>query len=524
MLKAPAAAVDTSASLVEIQKLLNMEKMTLSSASRTARTGTERWMKYLGFPLGVVVFGLIYFMPPAAGLTAAAQAAAACFLMALVWWVTEPVPTYVTSFVLIILLVVTRAWDIKPVLDVLGMDVIWLNIMSFILASILVKTRLAKRLSLNLILYFGRQAKWALFAFVILQLSLAPFIPSTTARCVLTLPLMVVVAAIYGSTGENSNNFGRNLLLLNLCSISILSSTTMTGSPADMMAVGFIQTMADHRVYYNEWLMAAAPVTVTTILLIWFLGRKLIFPTKREEQVPQIAGGLEVIRAEKSEMGPLSFQEKKAIGIFFLVIFLWATDIKHQAWFGVDIPAPIAAMLGVVICLMPRWGVLKWDEAEIPWHLFLFSAGAYAGGLALDSTGAAEWAVRQVFADLDVKGVPFGVLYAIIMAIMVYSHLLLTSKTVRATIMIPLIITLARQTGWNPVSLALPAAFAIDWVVGLPISGKPNVVLFATGQYSVMDNLKFGLAACTIGYALLLLGGATWFHWMGITPSFAATL
>jgi sodium-dependent dicarboxylate transporter 2/3/5 len=518
------ATADASASLAEIQKLLNMDKMTLSSASRPARTGVERWMKYLGFPLGIVVFGVLYYMPAVAGLTAAAQASAACFLMALVWWITEPVPTYVTSFVLMILLVVTRAWEIKPVLDVLGMDVIWLNIMSFILAAILVKTRLAKRLSLNLILYFGKQARWALFAFVIIQLVLAPFIPSTTARCVLTLPLMIVVAAIYGSSAENPNNFGRNLMLLNLCSISILSSTTMTGSPADMMAVGFIQSMADHRVYYNQWLMAAAPVTIATILLIWTLGTKLIFPVKKEGQVPQIAGGMEVIKAERAEMGPLNAQEKKAMSIFFLVIFLWATDSWHQAWFGVDIPAPIAAMLGVVICLMPRWGVLRWDEAEIPWHLFLFSAGAYAGGLALDNTGAAEWAVRQVFGNMNMKGVPFGVLYAIIMAIMVYSHLLLTSKTVRATIMIPLIIPLARQTGWNPVSLALPAAFAIDWVVGLPISGKPNVVLFATGQYSVLDNLKFGLAACTIGYALLLLGGATWFHWMGITPSFSATL
>ena len=518
------AAADTSTSLAEIQKLLNMEKLTLSSASREARTGVERWMKYLGFPLGIIVFGVLYYMPAADGLTAAAQASAACFLMALVWWITEPVPTYVTSFVLMILLVITRAWDIKPVLDVLGMDVIWLNIMSFILASILVKTRLAKRLSLNLILCFGKTAKWALFAFVIIQLALAPFIPSTTARCVLTLPLMIVVAAIYGSSAANSNNFGRNLFMLNLCSISILSSTTMTGSPADMMAVGFIQSMADHRVYYNQWLMAAAPVTITTILLVWILGAKLIFPIKKEGELPQIAGGMEVIKAERAEMGPLNNQEKKAMSIFFLVIFLWATDSWHQTWFGVDIPAPIAAMLGVVICLMPRWGVLRWDEAEIPWHLFLFSAGAYAGGLALDNTGAAEWAVRQVFGNMDMKGVPFGVLYAIIMAIMVYSHLLLTSKTVRATIMIPLIITLARQTGWNPVSLALPAAFAIDWVVGLPISGKPNVVLFATGQYSVLDNLKFGLAACTIGYALLLLGGATWFHWMGITPSFTATL
>ncbi|WP_371367526.1 Sodium-dependent dicarboxylate transporter SdcS [Sporomusa rhizae] len=519
-----ASAAMNTGSLERVQELLNMEKMSLSSDSRAARTNTERWMKYLGFPGGILVFLLIYYMPTGAGLTASAQSAAACFLMALVWWVTEPVPTYVTSFLLMILLALTRTWELKPILDVLGMDVIWLNIMSFILSSILVKTRLAKRLALSLILKFGKNASWALFAFVIIQLALAPFIPSTTARCVITLPLMIVVAAIYGSTGDTPNNFGRNLLLLNLASISILSSTTMTGSPADMQAVGFIQKMADYRVYYNQWLLAAAPITIGTIAAVWYLGPKFIFPVQQEAKYPQLQGGMDLVKAQKDSMGPLSIAEKKGIGVFLLVIFLWATDTWHQQWFGLDIAAPVAAMIGVVITLMPRWGILSWNEAEIPWHLLLFSAGAYAGGLALDDTGAAEWAVRQLFGNMNFQGVPFGVVYAIIMAIMIYSHLLLTSKTVRATIMIPLIITLARQIGWNPVSLALPAAFAIDWVVGLPISGKPNVVLFATGQYSVMDNLKYGLAACTIGYILLLIGGATWFHWMGITPAFTARL
>lgn len=517
-------SVATAGSLKQVQELLNMEKMSLSSASREARTNTERWMKYLGFPVGIMVFLLIYYAPPATGLSASAQASAACFLMALVWWVCEPIPTYVTSFLLMVLLAITQAWEVKPILDVFGMDVIWLNIMSFILSSILVKTRLAKRLSLHLILKFGKNANQALLAFVIIQLALAPFIPSTTARCVITLPLMIVVAAIYGSTAESPNNFGRNLFLLNLAGISILSSTTMTGSPADMQAVGFIQMMAGHRVYYNQWLMAAAPITIGTLAAIWYLGQKIIFPIKPEERKPRLEGGMELIQAQKDSMGPLSNLEKRGIGVFFLVIFLWATDSWHRQWFGVDIAAPMAAMLGVVIALMPRWGILQWDEAEIPWHLLLFSAGAYAGGLALDSTGAAEWAVRQVFGNMNFKGVPFGVIYAIILAIMIYSHLLLTSKTVRATIMIPLIITLAKQIGWNPVSLALPAAFAIDWVVGLPISGKPNVVLFATGQYSVLDNLKYGVGACTIGYILLLIAGATWFHWMGITPAFTATL
>jgi anion transporter len=512
------------ASLEKIQNLLDIDKMTLSSDSRKAKSGTERWMKYLGFPLGIVVFCLLYYMPPQIGLSASGQSAAACFLMALIWWVTEPIPTYVTSLFLMIMLVLTQTWELKPVLDVLGMDVIWLNIMSFILSSILVKTGLAKRLALNLIIRFGKKAKWALLSFIVVQLALAPFIPSTTARCVITLPLMIVVAAIYGSTAETPNNFGRNIFLLNLTSISILSSMTMTGSPADMQAVGFIQKLADHRVFYNQWFMASAPVAICTILLIWLIGMKILFPIKKEISSPQLMGGLQMIADQKKKMGKLTKIEKKGMAIFALVIFLWATDSHHMAWFGIEIPATIAAMLGVVIALFPKWGVLKWSEAEIPWHLFVFSAGAYAGGLALDDTGAAAWAVGSIFANINMREVPFGVLYAVIMAVMIYTHLFLTSKTVRATIMIPLVISLARQVGWDPVSLALPAAFAIDWVVGLPISGKPNVILFATGQYSVLDNLKYGVTACTIGYLLLLLGGATWFHWMGITPSFWATL
>ena len=87
---------------------------------------------------------------------------------------------------------------------------------------------------------------------------------------------------------------------------------------------------------------------------------------------------------------------------------------------------------------------------------------------------------------------------------------------------IPIIISMSKALGWDPVSLALPAALCIDWVVGLPISGKPNVILFSTNQYSVIDNFKYGITTCTVGLLLLVLSAATWFHWLGITPSFWA--
>jgi len=505
---------------VNIRELLNMDRMVLSSKQRPAASATERWLRYLGVPIGIAVFLFLYFTPLGAGLTTSGQAAAACFLFALAWWITEPVPTYFTSFVLVVMLAATDAYKTKEIMAVLGLDVIWLNVMAFILSSVLVKTRLAKRLALILVERFGAKAKWALLAFVIIQLALAPFIPATAARTVMTLPLMIVVAAIYGSTADNPTAFGKNLFLLNLAGISILSSTVMTGTTADMIAVGFIQSVGGHRVYYTDWLFANAPITITTLLLVWKFAPVLIFPMKKEEQVPQLAEGMGLIKQQKEEMGPLSTMEKKALAVFALVIFFWMTDRYHMAWFGVDIAPPIAAVIGVVAAFLPRYGVLQWSEAEVPWHLLFFSAGAYAGGMALDNTGVAEWGVRQIFGGLNLQQVPFGVTYSIIIFIMMFSHFLVTSKTIRCIIMIPLIIAMAKQIGWAPVSLALPAAFCIDWVIGTPVSAKPNVILFGTGQYSVLDNIKFSVATCSLGVVLLIIAGATWFHWLGITPGF----
>jgi len=517
-----AAEVTPAGKAPSLQELLDMEKMTLSSKTREAQSSTERWMRYLGFPGGILLFLLVFYLPAGAGLSAAAQAGAACFALALVWWVTEPFPTYVTSLVLMFLLLVTRTSNAKAIMDVLGMEVIWLNLLAFILASMLVKTRLAKRMALWLVVRFGHKASWALLAFLVLQLVLAPLIPATAARCVMTLPLMIVVATIYGSTEATPNAFGKNMMLLNLACISVLSSITMTGSSANLIAVGLIQNMGGQRVYYMDWMRVGAPVAILTMVLMWMLGQKLLFRMRPEEQVPQVEGGLELVRKQFEAMGPLGFQEKKAIAIFGLVLFLWMTDIFHMRWFGVEISAPFAALLGAVIVLFPRWGILSWAEADIPWHLLIFSAGAYAGGLALDDTGAAEWGVRQLFGGMNLKGVPFGFTYTVVISLMMYSHLLTTSKTVRTLIMIPIIITLAKALGWSPLSLALPAALCIDWVVGLPISGKPNVILFSTNQFSVSDNFKYGMLTCTLGVVILVISGATWFHWLGITPAFWA--
>lgn len=497
----------------------DLEKHKLAIVVERPAGRAERWMKRIGLPLGPAIFALLVFMPLPDGLTVNGRYALAAFALALIWWIGEPIPTYVTSLVLMVTLILTGAWAEANVLGVFGLDVIWLNVMAFILSAILVKTQLAKRIALQLLVRFGHRAGSTLLSMVIVQLVLAPLIPATAARAVITLPVMLVVAAIYESTAQSPTNFGRNLFLQNLFGINIFSSGFMTGSAANLMAVGFLLTMGGTRVYYTDWMLANLPIAMAAMLIAWWIGPHLLMPIPPSQASPRIAGGMESLRAQLSRMGRLSFQEKQGLVIFGVVVFLWVTDRWHKAMFGFEVSAVVAAMIGAILALSPRIGLLKWNDADIPWHLLIFSAGAYAGGLALDQTGAAKWAVQRVFDALHLsRDMNFWTVYTIVIAVNMYAHFAFTAKTMRTVIMIPMVIGLAQHLGYAPISLALPAAFTIDWVIGLPISAKPNLILFTTGQYSVLDQLKYGFVMTTVGVILLVIAGLTWFRFLGITP------
>jgi anion transporter len=257
----------------ELDDILDLEKHKLSIIPQKQSTRFELWMKYLSIPVGLTVFGMLYFMPTPAGLTASGQAVLASFSLALILWVSEAIPTHVTSLVLMVFLVFLNGWDMPSVLGSLGYDVIWLNVMAFILSSLLVKTQLAKRIALSLIVRFGRSAMPTLLAFMLLQMILAPLIPATAARAVITLPIILIVAAIYGSSSEHPNSFGKNLLLQNLMGINIASSGFLTGSTANIIAIAFIHNLGGTKVYYGDWLFGNLPVVVLLLAVTWFWDR-----------------------------------------------------------------------------------------------------------------------------------------------------------------------------------------------------------------------------------------------------------
>ena len=517
---------------------LDMNNYKVEKLPKMEKSGFEKWMARLGGPIAALVFILIYWVVDIplfdnldfSGLSSKAQARLnvigeaafirACYAMlaifcaSIILWITEAVQSYLTSLMVILGVIICGVTTQKDAFAQLGHPVMWLNILLFVLASMLVKTRVAKRFALWFVLKFGRSAAGIFFSFLIINVVLSLFISATTVKATILLPIFMVVAAIFGASQGNRNNFGRNLVLQNLFQINVGASAFMTGSGANLLAVSLLTgAYSSVNIIYSDWLVAAFPLAMILLLIGWFVGVKIIFPLKPEEKKPQIEGGMERLRQELQAMGKMTMDEFKAIAIFVGVLAMWVTE----SWHGVS--AEVVVLIGAIIALTPGIGVVKWNDVDIPWHLMIFSAGAYVIGSGLNATDLPSMLVG---AGMDALGItaqtPFIVLYILLTGLMLFSALVFQSKNMRALVFIPIAIGVEQQFGFPPLSLSFPVALLIEHVYVLPFNSKPAALLYTTNHYSWSDTFKFGITMMLIAWFMILVWGETVLHWLGYTP------
>ncbi len=519
--------------------ILDMNNYRVEKLKKQEKVGFELWMERLGGPIAIVVFIAIYFFMDisylndinpgllkggslsrfnelgAEGFSRINYAMLAIFAASIVLWITEAIPNYLTSLFVIIAMVLTGVTSEKHAYAQLGHPVMWLNILSFVLASMLVKTQAAKRFALWFVIKFGKNATWIFFSFIVINVVLSIFISATTAKATILLPIFMVIAAIYGATPGKRNNFGRNIVLQNLFQINMGASGFITGSGANLLAGSLIAGSLGLSMFgFQDWFFAAFPLCMLLIIIGWFVGTKIIFPMKPHEQRPSIEGGIERLKQEYHALGSIKIDEYKSIAIFFAVLILWATDKQH------GISQTAVAFMGAVVALLPGIGIVKWNDVDIPWHLLLFSAGAYTLGAGLEATELPAIMIDSIFSHFGItQNTPFWVLYLGLTFVMIFSGIIFQSKTMRALIFVPIAIGIAQKFGYPVMSLSFPVALLIEHVYVLPFNSKPAALLYTTNHYSISDTFKFGITMVIISWFVIIIWGETLLRWLGYTPN-----
>ncbi len=178
----------------------------------------------------------------------------------------------------------------------------------------------------------------------------------------------------------------------------------------------------------------------------------------------------------------------------------------------------VAPFMGAVAALMPGIGVVKWNDVDIPWHLLLFSAGAYTLGAGFDATGLPATMVNAAFDSLGITvATPYWALYLLLTGTMLASALIFQSKTMQTLIFVPIAIGVAQRFGYPLLSLAFPVAMLVGHVYVLPFNSKPAALLYTTNQHSWSDTFRFGITMMVIAWCTIILWGETVRRWLGYT-------
>jgi sodium-dependent dicarboxylate transporter 2/3/5 len=221
-------------------------------------------------------------------------------------------------------------------------------------------------------------------------------------------------------------------------------------------------------------------------------------------ELAAVGDGSDVAR-ERAEMGPLSVNEKRILGIFSLLIVLWVASTWVPAF-----DLALVALAGAIALFLPGIGFLSWKEAEkgVGWDSLIMIGGVTSLGAASVSTGLAKWMVDVALGGLAPLN-PVWIIAAV-SAFTVVIHFVIPIAPVINSVLIPPIVLLAISSGHNPALYAIPVAFTASCAFLLPIDAV-SLVTFSRGYYRMLDMLRPGLIVSIVWVTwitilLMLLG------------------
>lgn len=451
----------------------------------------------IGLILGPVLFMIILFGLSPEGMSKEALAVLASTIWIAVWWITEAIPIAATSLLPAILFPLTGAVE-KPgaITGAYAEDTIFLFLGGFIIAIAMEKWNLHKRIALNIIAIVGTSTERIILGFMLATAFISMWI-SNTATAMMMMPIALAVitqvkdqSQVHGKA-ELDPNFGKSNMLAVGYAASIGGLGTLIGTPPNTIFAGIVKQTYGIEITFAQWMSLGVPIVIILLLFLYFYLVKFAFPIKMKE----IPGGREVILQQKTALGEISFEEKLVLCVFLLAAFSWISRsfILEKINPGID-DTMVALVAGVLLFLLPskksdNGMLLNWnDAAKVPWGVLLLFGGGLAIAKGFTDTGLSEWIGKQFTV---MQGINFVMLIAIITVFIILLSEV-ASNTAAATMMYPIMASLAAAIHVHPFALMVTAGLAASCAFMLPVATPPNAIVFGTGYLKMSNMIKAG--------------------------------
>ncbi|MGY0692123.1 SLC13 family permease [Virgibacillus sp. FSP13] len=467
----------------------------------------------IGLFLGPILFllTLVFFSPE--GLSTEGQAILASTIWIAVWWMTEAIPIPATSLLPIILFPLSGGLDIDTTTSSYGDDTIFLFMGGFMIALAMEKWNLHKRIALSIISIIGTNTDRIILGFMVATGFLSMWI-SNTATAMMMVP--IGLAIIYQvsealkdddsiDTSKENFGFGKALMLGIAYSASLGGIATLIGTPPNTLLAGAIEKTYGIEMSFASWMLFGVPLAWIFILIVWFYLVKVAHPLK----LKALPGGKEVIQSERKKLGAASYEEKIVFTVFILAAFAWITrSFLLAPYVNENINDAIIAMTaGIALFIIPAKNkkgdfLLDWETAvKLPWGILLLFGGGLAIAAGFVNSGLSEWIGNQLSA---LEGVNIFLVLLVVSGLVIFLTEL-TSNTATASMMYPIMASLAIALGVHPYTVMVAAGVAASCAFMLPVATPPNAVVFGSGYLRIPDMAKAGFALNILGIILVTL-------------------
>ncbi len=426
------------------------------------------------------------------------QRVIAIFVFTAMMWILEVIPTWTTSVVAIVSILLTTSnkglgfliakenigalTNYKDIMAAFADPVIMLFLGGFVLAFAATKVGLDVQLAKVMLKPFGTNPKTVLLG-VLLVIGIFSMFMSNTATAAMMLTFLTPVLATLPKDGG-----GRISLALAIpIAANIGGMGTPIGTPPNAIALGALQD-AGYAITFAGWMLRMVPYVIVMLLFAWFLLMKL-YPFK--------AKSIE-LKIEGTPVKTTPFQKYVVWVTFALTIILWIGESVFK------VNSNIVAMIPFAV--FSATGIMKARDLEhINWAVLWMVAGGFALGTALNQTGLAMTLIKTIpFANWN------ALVVMLVGGFICYFLSNFISNSASANLVVPILIVIGKAMEGNPgfeslggvQAMIIGVAICASIAMCLPVSTPPNALAHSTGMITTKQMTTVGIILGAVGFVL----------------------
>lgn len=430
------------------------------------------------------------------GMDRSQQVAASILLIAATLWVTEAVPLFVTSLLVLLLSLV---W-LQPVLESEGTpaaaveflspffsDVILLFLGGLVLSAALQRYGLDVLLGRGVIAVVGSSPRRLLLGIMAASAVLSMFLSNTATAATMLAVCLPIVRDL-----PEGDPFRKALVLGIAFAANAGGLGTPIGSPPNAIAMQYLAPGDGPS--FGMWMLIGVPGVLGTVVMAWCVLCAR-FPSRSGRIVPSD-------RSDSPQASLHTYSVALLIVTAVLTVLGWTTTGLHGLSSGTVGLLPPVLLFGARALSVD-------DLKSLSWDVLLLMGGGLCLGVVIMRSGLDGWILDQVPVPSDslyLAVIVFGAL-----AVMMSS---LMSNTATANLLMPVALGVgtASQT---PILVAI--AFACTLAMPLPVSTPPNALVFASGELSTPDMLLPGTVITVLAMLLAFTLGYAWWQAVGLS-------